>query len=63
VKWNRISDHCIQSGSYTITKALVKGATRYTLWKVDQMLAIRDTSEELKKMLEGKTNGAALQEG
>ena len=63
MKWNRISDHCIQSGSYTITKALVKGVTRYTLWDGDRQVAIRDSAEELKKMAEEKSNEFALQEG
>ena len=65
MKWKKLSDYAIQSGPYTISKALVKGAARFTLWigEPGTMLAIRDTSEELKKMAEEKSNESALQEG
>ncbi|HEY9527994.1 MAG TPA: hypothetical protein VIR02_12950 [Anaerolineales bacterium] len=57
MKWKKLSDYAIQSGNYTISKALVKGVARFTLWigsEPGKMLAIRDTSEELKKMAEDK---------
>lgn len=50
-RWYRISDYAIQGGEYTISKALVKESPRYTLWKGDQMIVIRDSAEELKKMV------------
>lgn len=55
VKWKKLSDYAIQSGPYTISKALVKENFRYTLWiEPGTMLAIRDTAEELKKMVTEK---------
>ena len=63
MNWTKISKYSWTSGSYTISANDMGGKRyRYTLYQGDQLLAIRDTADELKKMLEEKTN-VALQEG
>jgi len=66
MKWKKLSPYAIQSGTHTISKSLVNGEARYTLWigEPGKIVAIRDTAEELKKMVtEEKGNEFALQEG
>ena len=51
--WTKISKYSWTSGSYTISaNDMGKRRYRYTLYQGDQLLAIRDTAEELRKLAE-----------
>ncbi len=65
MKWHRISDYAITNGhefsgprdeyrhgTHVISKSIVSGQDRYALYQGDQMIAIRDTAAELKRMVE-----------
>ena len=59
--WERSGDYAMTNGEYTISKAIVRGVPKYTLWRgsePSEMVAIRDTADELKKMVpaNGVTN-------
>lgn len=62
MNWVRINKYAIQCDQLTISKALVSGEPRYTLWDGDKMIKIFRTPEEAKSMAEERAN-VALQEG
>ena len=51
-KWTRLTIWAIQSGEYTISKALLDESPRYTLWHGEEMVATRGGVAELKRMAE-----------
>ena len=74
MKWCRISDYAITNGqefsgprdeyrhgTHFINKSTVNGKDRYTLYQGEQLIAIRDSAEELKKMAEEKESENAVQ--
>lgn len=52
MNWLRIDPYAIACEPYTISKQLVSGTPRYTLWEGERMVAIRNSAEELKRMAE-----------
>ena len=52
MNWKKLSPYAIACDNFTISKALVSGEPRYTLWEGERMVAIRDSAEELKRMVE-----------
>lgn len=62
MNWTKISKHSWTSGDYTISaNGMGERRYRYTLYQRDQLLAIRDSAEELKKMLEERGFENAVQ--
>lgn len=56
MKWEKLSDHAISSGDWTISKALLDGTPRYTLWDGEVMIKVFRTLEEAKAMAERATH-------
>jgi hypothetical protein len=52
MNWKRINIYAIGCDNFTISKALVSGEPRYTLWDGDRMIKICKTPEEAKSMAE-----------
>lgn len=52
MNWLRIDPYAIACEPYTISKALVSGTPRYTLWEGERMVQIFKTPEEAKEKAE-----------
>lgn len=64
MKWNRINDYAITNGqeqeskhgyrhgTHIISKALVSGEPRYTLWEGERTVAIFESAREAKERAE-----------
>lgn len=48
MKWKKLSDYAIQSGQYTISKAIVGDLEKFTLWEGEKMVGIFESAEEAK---------------
>jgi hypothetical protein len=60
MNWLRINKYAIQCEPYTISKALVSGEPRYTLWDGDRMIKIFKTPQEAKSMAERDMSGLGV---
>lgn len=69
MKWYRINDYAITNGqefsglgykhgTHIISKELVSGEPRYTLWDGDRMVQIFKTPQEAKSMAEREVESA-----
>lgn len=56
MKWTRISDHAISSGNWTISKSLVSGTPRYTLWDGEVMVKVFKDAAGAKAMAGRETH-------
>ncbi|SEN71763.1 hypothetical protein SAMN05216404_106177 [Nitrosospira multiformis] len=52
MNWRKLSPYAIACEPYTISKALVNGEPRYTLWEGERMVGIFRTPEEAKERAE-----------
>lgn len=53
--WTKVSDYAISNGLHNISKAIVGGKPRYTLWRLgspDKILGFFDSSDEAKRNAE-----------
>lgn len=49
MNWKKLSPYAIACDNFTISKALVSGSPRYTLWDGDKMIKIFKTPQEAKE--------------
>jgi hypothetical protein len=52
MKWKKLSETAIESGRFTISKAVVNGVDRFTLWELNVKFVINNSAKELKKLAE-----------
>lgn len=70
MKWYKISDYAITNGqefsglnykhgTHIISKSVVNGQNRFTLYQGNKLIAVKDKADDLKKMVEGKSRRAS----
>lgn len=69
-KWYKVSDYSITNGqeltgpgykhgTHIISKSVVNGQNKFTLYRGEKLIAVKDKADDLKRMVEGKSRRAS----